>query len=42
MREEISFLEQKDAGLGLSGTIKYLRDHSLFQNEEQFGRTNDQ
>jgi hypothetical protein len=29
MREEVSFLEDKELGTGLAGTLKYLRENAL-------------
>lgn len=41
MKEEVSFLEQQNVGIGLSDTIEFLRKNKLLAQEEQFGRTND-
>lgn len=41
MKEEISFLEDKEVGIGLAGTLKFLRDNALLGKEEQVGRAND-
>jgi hypothetical protein len=41
MKEEINFMEEKSMGIGLSGTLSFLRDKNLLNKEEQFGRTND-
>lgn len=37
----MSFLEQKNVGIGLSDTLEFLRKNKLINKEEQFGRTND-
>jgi hypothetical protein len=34
-------MEDKGMGIGLAGTLSFLRDNNLLNKEEQFGRTND-
>ena len=29
MKEEVSFLEDKSLGMGMSDTLKYLREHNM-------------
>ncbi len=41
MREEVSFLEDKELGTGLAGTLKYLRENALLGKQEQVGRATD-
>lgn len=41
MREEVKFLEDKELGTGLAGTLQYLRENALLGKEEQVGRYND-
>ena len=41
MRQEVEFLQDRSLGLGLSETLKYLRENALIGKEEQVGRYND-
>lgn len=41
MREEVKFLEDKELGMGLAGTLQYLRENALLGKQEQVGRYND-
>ena len=41
MRDEMQFMEDREVGIGLSGTLDYLRAKGLMGQEEQVGRATD-
>ena len=41
MREQVQFLQDREVGIGLAGTLNYLRQNALLGKEEQAGRYND-